>query len=131
MAGFNCRYNGSNKECEKVVKLVQNGEAIPVCPEQLGGLMTPRQAAEGPKDGKILTEDGTDYTAEFIKGAKETLLICQKYNCKKAILKSCSPSCGSNQIYDGNFNGTLISGDGVTAKMLKENDIEVISEKEI
>jgi len=130
LAGFNCRYDGSNKEDEKVVVLVKEGKAIPVCPEQLGGLTTPREVSEI-VGGKVKTKSGIDVTSEFIKGANEVLKICEKYYCKKAILKSVSPSCGCGEIYNGKFNGVLIKGDGITTKLLKENGIEVISEKDL
>ena len=131
LAGFNCRFDGSNKAHHKIVQLVKEGKAIPVCPEQLGGLSTPRKSVEGPTDGKVLTRDGEDFTDVYINGAYETLMICQKYDCKKAILKAYSPSCGCNEVYDGSFSGTLIDGDGVTAKLLKQHGIEVISEHEM
>ena len=131
LAGFNCRFDASNKENEKIVQLIKEGKAIPVCPEQLIGLPTPRKAGECPVDGKVVSEDGEDFSEAFLRGAKATLDLCKKYNCTKAILKSYSPSCGSNKIYDGNFNGALRDGDGVTAKLLKENGIEVISDKDL
>lgn len=131
LAGINCKFNGTNKENEKIVELIKAGKAIPLCPEQLVGLPTPRKACEGPIDGKTFSEDKEDFTELFTKGAEETLRLCKKYNCTKAILKAGSPSCGSNKIHDGSFSGKLIDGDGITAKLLKENGIEVISEKEM
>jgi len=131
LAGFNCRYDGGNKEDEKIVQLVREGRAIPVCPEQLGGLTTPRTSVEGPIDGSVLSEAGEDFTDVFRKGAEETLMICQKYHCKKAILKAYSPSCGYSEIYDGSFRDVLIPGAGVTAKLLMEHGIEVISERDL
>lgn len=130
LAGINCNYKGGNKEHKKVVELVKDGKAIVVCPEQLGGLTTPRKPAEI-KNGRVITNDDEDVTEAFIKGANEVLSICKKYNCKKAILKSKSPSCGCGIAYDGNFNGTLIEGDGITTKLLKKNEIEVISSDDI
>jgi len=124
LAGVNCNYAGTNSEKPQVVKLVEEGKAIIVCPEQLGGLRTPRTPAEI-KNGKVFTKDGADVTEAFKRGAGEVLKICKKYNCKKAILKSNSPSCGCGKIYDGNFNGSLVDGDGVTAALLKEHGIEV------
>jgi len=124
LAGVNCNYKGKNSEDASVVKLVNEGLAIMVCPEQLGGLTTPRPPAEI-KDGKVFTEEGADVTEEFLHGANEVLNICIKYNCQKAILKSESPSCGCGKIFDGNFNGTLIDGDGITTALLKEYGIEV------
>jgi len=124
LAGINCSYRGTNSEDASIVQLVQEGLAIPVCPEQLGGLTTPRPPAEV-KNSRVVTIEGNDVTEAFLAGAKEVLKICQKYNCKEAILKSKSPSCGSGKIRDGNFNGTLIDGDGLTAQLLKEHGIKV------
>ena len=124
LAGVNCNYRGRNSENKAVAELVNEGRAIMVCPEQLGGLTTPRPPAEI-KDGRVITKEGADVTKEFLAGANEVLNICKKYNCKKAILKSRSPSCGSGKICDGNFNGTLVDGHGITAALLKENGIEV------
>ena len=126
LAGVNCNYRGRNSENASVVKLVGEGLAIMVCPEQLGGLTTPRPPAEI-KNGKVFTKDGTDVSEAFRSGAEEALNICKKYKCRKAILKANSPSCGCGKICDGNFNGVLIDGYGVTAALLKEHGIEVES----
>jgi uncharacterized protein YbbK (DUF523 family) len=131
LAGFNCRYDGSNHEHIKIVQLVREGKALPVCPEQLGGLTTPRHPAEIAKDSRVLTQKGEDCTKQFLLGAEETLRLCHLYNCKVAILKSLSPSCGSNGIYDGTFKKVIIEGDGITAGLLKENGIKVLTEREI
>ena len=131
LAGWNCRFKGDNKENEKIVRLIKEGKAIPVCPEQLIGLSTPRKACEGPINGKVFSKDGEDFTEIFTKAAEATLELCKKYNCDKAILKEYSPSCGSNKIFDGTFSGIKIDGAGITAKLLKENGIEVISEEQI
>ena len=130
LAGFNCRYNGNHHEDARIVQLVKEGRALPVCPEQLGGLTTPRSPAEINKDGRVLTKKGEDVTMQFILGAEETFQLCQLYGCQVAILKSLSPSCGSGQIYDGTFKKVTIEGDGVTAKLLKENGIKVLTENE-
>ncbi|MDR0978805.1 MAG: DUF523 domain-containing protein [Lachnospiraceae bacterium] len=130
LAGINCNYEGGNKGNSKIVEMVNKGQAIPVCPEQLGGLITPRCPAEI-KNGRLITKNNVDVTAEFQKGAEEVLNICKKYNCKKAILKSKSPSCGCGAIFNGEFTGTLIKGDGITTRLLKENHIEVISSDDI
>ena len=127
LAGINCRFDGRNNENKEIVKLVNEGKAIPVCPEQLGGLSTPRKPCEI-KNGRVINEDKEDVTEYFINGANKVLKICEKYNCKKAILKSKSPSCGSDKIFNGEFNGVSIDGDGITTMLLKENGIEVISE---
>lgn len=134
LAGMNCKYSGGNNLNEKVVELLKKGDAILVCPEQLGGLPTPRVGAEIKViDGKryVFTKDGRDVTEEYERGAKEVLDLAKRINATKAILKSRSPSCGVNIIYDGTFTKTIIEGDGVTTKLLRENGIEVISSDDI
>ena len=125
LAGVDCKYNGNNNYCQKVVDLVKDGKAVLVCPEQLGGLTTPRNSAER-TDGKIITNKGIDVTRQYIKGAEEGLKIAKMTGCKKAILKTKSPACGTGKIYDGSFSGTLIDGDGIFTKILKDNGIQVI-----
>ena len=129
LCGVNCKYSGGNNLNEKCLELFKKGEAILVCPEHLGGLMTPRIPAEIRED-KVITKEGEDVTAQFLKGAEETLRIAKMVNAKKAILKEGSPSCGCNYIYDGNFNGTKIKGKGITASLLEKNGIKVISDCE-
>ena len=139
LCGVNCKYSGSNNLNEDCLKLLQEGKAILVCPEQLGGLSTPRTPAEikGTANGvlyrsdKVITKDGIDVTKEFIKGAMETLHIAKLSNVKTAILKEGSPSCGVNYIYDGSFTGKKISGKGITATILNDNEINVISELDL
>lgn len=130
LAGIKCRWDGEARPCQKVIELVKQGKAIPVCPEQLGGLTTPRSSAEQ-KNDKVFTKDGKDITTQFERGAEEALKIAKLANCNKAIIKSKSPSCGSGKIYDGTFSGKLIDGDGVFAKILKKSSIKVLTEDEI
>lgn len=130
LAGVKCRYDGESQPCDKILELVRNGEAIPVCPEQLGGLPTPRAQAEQ-QGAKVITKDGADVTNEFHRGAIEVLNLAKLVGCKEAILKSKSPSCGSGIVYDGTFTGTLIEGDGVLVRLLKENGINVLRDDEI
>jgi uncharacterized protein YbbK (DUF523 family) len=130
LAGFPCRYDGERKANEKVIKLVKGGKAILVCPEQLGGLTTPRLASEI-KNGKVLDKQGKDVTKEFERGAEIVLEIAKEYGCKEAILKARSPSCGKGQIYDGTFSGRIITGSGKTAELLMKNGIGVKTEEEI
>lgn len=134
LCGINCRYSGDDNLNEDALELFKEGKAIPVCPEQLGGLETPRPPAEisigTAKDilngnGKVIDKNGRDVTKSFVKGAYETLKIAKEIGCKKAILKSKSPSCGCGRIYNGEFNGTLINGNGITAELLIENGIDV------
>ncbi|MBW6451379.1 MAG: DUF523 domain-containing protein [DPANN group archaeon] len=128
LAGINCRWNGKAKPCQKVIELVRQGKAIPVCPEQLGGLTTPREASEQRGD-KVFTKEGKDLTHPFEKGAEEGLKIAKLANCNEAILKANSQSCGSSKVFDGTFSGNLAEGDGVFAKLLKKNNIKVVSEE--
>lgn len=126
LIGLNCKYDGGNNENSKLVELMKEKDLVPICPEQLGGLKTPRVSAER-KQEKVITKEGVDVTKEYQKGAEEVLNLAKKLNIKKAILKSRSPSCGIDEIYDGTFSHTLIKRDGVTAELLKKNGIEVIS----
>ena len=130
LAGIKCKWDGESNSDQKVIDLVKQGKAIPVCPEQLGGLSTPRAPAEI-KGDKVITISSNDVTKEFQNGAQETLKIALLTGCKKAILKSRSPSCGSKRIYDGTFTKTLIKGDGITTRLLKQNHIDVLTEEDI
>lgn len=134
LIGINCKYNGKNNYNNKAFELVKNGQAIPVCPEQLGGLKTPRAPAEIKIiDGKryVINNKNDDVTKEFEKGAEEVLALAKKLNIKKAILQSRSPSCGAGKIYNGNFEKKLIEGNGVLAELLMSNRIEVIDIEDI
>ena len=130
LAGFPCRWDRNSTPDLCVMELVKTGQAIPVCPEQLGGLPTPRPPAERQGD-RVLTKDGGDVTYQFQRGAEIVLAIAQEFGCRKAILKSCSPSCGKAIIYDGSFMGKLIQGNGLTAELLMQHGIEVFAEDEI
>ena len=127
LAGVKCRYNGESFACEHVIDLISKGLAIPLCPEQLGGLPTPRENAEQ-KGEKVHTRSGLDVTQAYKQGAEEALRIAMLMGCKKAVLKSRSPSCGSGLIYDGKFSGELVKGEGIFTQLLKANHIEVVSE---
>lgn len=130
LAGVPCNYLGEATPCQEVIELVDQGQAIPVCPEQLGGLTTPRTPAEKVGD-RVITKDGADVTAEFTKGAQRTLLIAKQTGAELVILKSRSPSCGKGTIYDGTHSGTLIEGNGLTAELLINNGFQVLSEEEL
>ncbi|UTC48442.1 DUF523 domain-containing protein [Treponema vincentii] len=129
LAGFPCRYDGKKAINTAVQQLVKEGKAIPVCPEQLGGLPTPRLPAEM-KAGKVISSDGNDVTEAFEKGAAVVLEIAKQYGCTGALLKARSPSCGKGRIYDGSFSGILIEGNGKTADLLMRNGITVTTEEE-
>ena len=137
LSGNNCFYNGLSKISDPIKKLVEEGHAVPACPELLGGLSMPRECSEI-KGGtgldvlkgksRVITESGIDVTDNFIAGAKALLSIAKKHKAKKAILKSRSPACGLGQIHDGSFTGKIIKGDGVAASLLKINGIKIIGE---
>ena len=130
LLGRCCRYKGDGCENGGVLKLLDKHTLIPVCPEQLGGLKTPRAPSEI-VNGSVVNNLGEDVTKEYTQGAQAALRIAQLNNVKLAILKSRSPSCGSGLIYDGSFTGKKIPGDGVCAALLKQNGIKVITEDEL
>lgn len=130
LLGENCKYNGGNNLNEKVLEFVKGHEVIPVCPEVLGGLSTPRIPAEI-VDGVVKNKEGKSVDREFKKGAELSLNIAREQQIDLAILKSGSPSCGSKQIYDGSFSGHKIDGQGIFAKMLIHNGYQVINENEL
>jgi uncharacterized protein YbbK (DUF523 family) len=127
LLGVNCKYNGHNNKVESLIEQMNTISFIPVCPEQLGGLTTPRLPAEITGEAKVVNKEGIDVTQQFELGAIETLRLAKMYNCEYAILKERSPSCGSNQIYDGSFQGKVKQGEGRTASLLKQNGIKVYS----
>ena len=127
LLGDNVKYNEGNNQNNELIKFLQNHEVFKVCPEVMGGLKVPRIPAEIVND-KVINQKGMDVTDNYENGAKKVLKIVQDNNIKIAILKKNSPSCGSNYIYDGTFSHKLIKGDGITAKLLKENGIKVFNE---
>ena len=111
-----------------MLELLKKGEVLLVCPEQMGGLETPRNPSEIKiinNEVKVFMKDGRDVTENYKKGAEEVLRLAKELNIKKAILKKKSPSCGCGEIYDGTFTDKLIPGNGITAALLLENGIEV------
>ena len=133
LAGINCRYDGGSAPVKRIVSLVESGDAIPFCPEQLGGLPTPRITCEIVTENgerKVRGKDGSDYTAQFIHGAELSLELAKENRIIKAVLKSGSPSCGFGEIYDGTFSGSKSSGNGFTADIFQKNGITVITEKD-
>lgn len=130
LLGLDCKYSGGNNINEKIIKLKYKYNLIPVCPEQLGGLSTPRNPAEI-SGGLIIDSDGNDITTFFKKGANETLKIAKLFDCHIAIMKSKSPSCGFGKVYDGSFSGKLIPGIGFASQILQESGITVVSDEDI
>lgn len=129
LLGVCCRYDGASKPHPLTAALAERHTLVPVCPEQLGGLPTPRPPAER-RDGRVVTQSG-DVTEQYRRGAEETLKLCQLLGCGAAVLKERSPSCGHGQVYDGTFSGTLTAGDGVTAELLSAHGIPVYGESQI
>ncbi len=139
LVGLNCKYNGSSNKNDQLIKLLQQRRVIPICPEQLGGLSTPRPPAEidGGDGGDVLsgkalvkTDRGDDVTEAFIRGADETLKIALQAGIKDAVLKSRSPSCASDTICDGSFTGRRIKGEGVTTARLGQHGINTLTAQE-
>lgn len=130
LLGCRCRYDGASKPHPLAGELAERYELVPVCPEQLGGLATPRPPAER-RGERVVTAAGADVTEQYRWGAEEALGLCRFFGCEAAVLKERSPSCGHGQIYDGTFAGTLTAGDGVTAELLKANGVTVYGETQI
>ncbi len=130
LLGENCKYNGGNNLCNGLQKLRYKYKFVPICPETFGGLKNPREPAEI-CGSRVLLRNGEDVTKAFYDGAEISLKIAKEHNCKYAILKERSPSCGVNFIYDGTFSNNVIDGKGITANLLSENDVTLLSENEI
>ena len=131
LLGVECRYDGTGKEIKTITALLKEHHLIPVCPEILGGLPTPRTPSEIQPDRHVVMKDGRDVTSEYEKGAREALRLAKLYDCRYAILKERSPSCGHGEIYDGSFTGTRIPGNGIAAELLEKNGVKVIGESQI
>ncbi|BDC53565.1 MULTISPECIES: DUF523 domain-containing protein [Bacillus] len=139
LAGLKVRYNGSHRLDQRIEELVQEGKAVTVCPELLGGFSTPRPPAEiiGGDGHDVLRGQaavvdvhGTDVTEMYVNGAQATLKQVQTLGATSVVLKEYSPSCGSRMIYRGEFNGKTKAGDGVTSALLKQHGIQVFSEED-
>ena len=141
LLGVRCAWDGKDKyKNDRAIEFSKGEVLIPVCPEQLGGLKTPRihqeiqgGSGEDVLNGKckVLNQSGEDVTSEFVIGAEETLKIAKQFDIKEFIGKSKSPSCGCGNIYDGTFSAKLVHGDGVTTALLKRNGIKVITEEDL
>lgn len=138
IAGVECRYDGTSKLDENILKLVARRKAIPLCPEMLGGRKVPREPVEiingdgeDVLDGKAFVKDknGNDVTKEILDGIKEFMLTIDRLGVKMVILKTKSPTCGYGKIYDGTFNNVLKDGNGVLAAALKRKGITIYTEE--
>lgn len=130
LLGKNCKYNGGNNLNQGVLDFIEGHEVIGVCPEQLGGLSTPRLPAEI-VDGVVTNKEGVSVDAEFRKGAQTALAAALEKKVDLAILQSRSPSCGVKEIYDGSFRGKKIKGQGVFAKLLSAHGIKVLDAEDV
>lgn len=140
LAGFEVRYDGNHNVVKRIEELFEDGRAVAVCPEVLGGLSTPREPAEIvggtgedvlDETARVVTITGEDVTTMFLEGAYSTLRKAQEIQATIVVLKENSPSCGSTMIYNGQFSGDKLAGNGVTSALLKRNGIQVISEHEL
>jgi uncharacterized protein YbbK (DUF523 family) len=140
LLGVDCAWHGGNHANARALSLLGKGGLVPVCPEQLGGLPTPRTpqeivggTGEDVLDGRcrVLNRNGEDVTDQFLRGADETLRIARLVGATVFIAKSRSPSCGSGLVHDGSFTGTLVPGDGVTASLLRRHGIDVVPEEDL
>lgn len=138
IAGVSCRYDGTSRLNEKILKLVAEKKAIPLCPEILGGRKIPREPVEiingngeDVLDGKAYVKDknGNDVTTEILTGVKEFLFTVERLGVKIVILKTKSPTCGSGKIYDGTFSNVLKDGDGVLVAALRQKGIKIYTEE--
>ena len=127
LLGDKVKYNGESNKNQELIDFLKDYDVIKVCPEVMGGLPIPRDASEIQNDF-VYNKKNINVTEYFNKGALKTLDIVKNENIKVAILKEKSPSCGSNYIYDGTFSNKLISGMGVTSRLLKENNVIILNE---
>ena len=126
LLGLKCRYDGNDNKSDELIKVISIGyNLIPVCPEQLGGLSTPRKPAEI-IEGRVINIDNEDVTKNFFNGANEVLKLVKLYKTELAVLKERSPSCGFGKIYDGTFSKMVINGNGVCADLLYNNGVKII-----
>ena len=130
LLGEPCRYDGASRPSAHIIGLKEKHTLIPVCPEVMGGLPTPRPASEIQADGSLRNIEGADVTAEYRRGAEAVLAIAREQGAPIAILKEKSPACGKGRVYDGSFTGTLREGNGVCAELLLQNGIRVLGETE-
>ena len=130
LAGFPCRYDGRAKSIPDIVQLVEEQNALPLCPEVLAGLGIPRCCAER-LGNRIVTKDGDDITEALRYGSLTALCKAKEAGCTVAILKQRSPSCGAGQIYDGTFTGTVVTGDGMWTELLREAGFTVLTEEDL
>lgn len=130
LLGVHCRYNGEGGALRGLQRLMERAELVPVCPEILGGLPTPRAPAER-RGARVIARDGVDVTDAYARGARETELLARLYGARRAVLKERSPSCGAGEIYDGSFAHRRVAGDGVAAARLMQCGVRIYGESRV
>jgi uncharacterized protein YbbK (DUF523 family) len=131
LLGVRCNHRGEASPSEAVIALGRERRLVPICPETVGGLPTPRPAAERQPDGSVRTAEGEDVTAVYQRGAEAAVALARAVGATEAVLKARSPSCGCHEIYDGTFGRTRVAGMGVTAAALVDAGITVRSEEDV
>ena len=130
LSGEPCRYDGGNNAHPVVCELVEQGLALPVCPEFLAGLPIPRPQCEQ-LHGRVVNHNGLDVTEAFQRGTKLAMDLVRQHGCRRAVLKARSPSCGVGMVYDGSFSKRLIPGDGLWARQLRQVGISLDTEETV
>jgi uncharacterized protein YbbK (DUF523 family) len=131
LLGVRCNHKGEASPSDAVAALGERFRLVAVCPETMGGLPTPRPAAEIGPDGRVRTADGTDVTAFFERGAAAAVALARATGAQAAVLKARSPSCGCHEVYDGTFTRTLVAGEGITVRALRAAGVRVRSEEDV
>lgn len=129
LAGMNCKYNGANNTVAEIKQMYEEGRCTAVCPEQLGGLSTPRPSAEI-QGTRVINTEGADVTKAYETGARKALEQALRAGCQEAVLKAYSPSCGCGEIYDGTFTHSKVKGNGIFADLCIKNGIHCITDVE-
>ena len=130
LLGQNCKYNGGNNRNEKLLEYLKGHTVLPICPETLGGLPTPRVPSEI-SDGRVINKEGKDVTAEFVSGAHKALETVRSGGAEMIILQSRSPSCGAKNVYDGTFSGRTVEGKGIFAALAEEDGYRIIDVEDL
>lgn len=131
LCGYDCTYRGDSNNVEALELIDKKGEAVLICPEVLGGLSIPRDPAEIVSEDPLCvqTVSGKNVTKEYVEGAQKALEILKAYDIEYVILKSRSPSCGLDHIYDGTFSHTIIDADGIFVRLLKKEGYKIYTEE--
>jgi uncharacterized protein YbbK (DUF523 family) len=131
LLGVGCTHDGGHELRPAVVSLGETYRLVPVCPETVGGLPTPRPRAELAADGRVRTADGTDLTDAYGRGAVHAVQLAAGTGACRAVLKARSPSCGCHEVYDGSFTRRRVPGAGITAAALRRAGVDVVDEEDV